>query len=266
MPSAQSNGGGSGSRGTEIRSVAKASQILIFLAEEGTGRTATQLAVALGIPTPTTHHLLNTLVQAGLLAKDDARQYWLGPRVGLLVDSYMRRMAPPEHLIGSLHALAEETGETSYVSAWRDGEIVVLSTVEGTQAVRVAGLHRGFRGFAHARASGKLLLAYEEADTRQAYLRRHPPVAITPHTIAEVEKLEQEFGAIRDRGYAEDDEEYREGVSCLAAPVMSGSAVIAAFAVAVPTERLARVHDDVVAALLRATRRADSGLVPTSTI
>jgi len=71
----------------------------------------------------------------------------------------------------ALRRLAERTGETAYVSGWMHDDVIVLSTVEGSQAVRVAGLHRGSQGGAHARASGKLLLSYASPEVVENYLK-----------------------------------------------------------------------------------------------
>ena len=170
---------------TRIRSVAKAIQILMFLSEENEGATARGVAEALGLPVATAHHLLNTLQAEGMLAKDSFRRFHLGPAVGALTDAFSRRPAPPEYLIEPLRDLAAETGETAYLSGWQHDEAVVLATVEGSHAVHVKGLHTGFTGFTHARASGKLFLAFADPEVREGYLARGPLEARTPHTIVD---------------------------------------------------------------------------------
>ena len=64
---------------TTIRSVARASRILVQLGEQPDGRTAKEVAVALELPLPTTYHLLGTLVAEGFVTKDSRRRYRLGP-------------------------------------------------------------------------------------------------------------------------------------------------------------------------------------------
>src|SRR5919199_1495900 len=140
---------------TRIRSVSRAVEILLFMSEQPEGRTAKETALALRMPVATTYHLLNTLADDGMLAKDAKRQYHLGPKIGALADAFLRQLTPPDYLLAPLRRVAEATGETAYVSGWRHGEIVVLASVEGSHAVRVSNLHVGFAGYAHARASGK---------------------------------------------------------------------------------------------------------------
>ncbi|HEY1854593.1 MAG TPA: IclR family transcriptional regulator [Solirubrobacterales bacterium] len=243
-------------RRTGVRSVVKAVQLLRFVAEESVPATATEIAKALGLPTPTAYHLLNTLVAEGLLAKNDARRYTLGPTVGLLADGFLNRIAPPRYLLGPLQDLADETGETAYLSGWRDGEIVVLRTVEGNHPVHVMGLRVGYVGAAHARATGKLLLAFASEGVRGSYLETHALERYTDSTIVEPEQLEEELTRIVRRGYALEEEEFSEGVSCIAAPVhLYGEAaggLVGAFTLAVPTDRFDRNFEELVAALLRA--------------
>ena len=223
--------------GTQIQSVARASRILVFLARQGDGRTATETATALQIAVPTVYHLLNTLVAEGLVAKDSRRRYHLGPQIGLLSDAFRNELAPPEYLLGPLHRLSQSTGETVYLSAWRHGDIVVLACIEGDGPVRVRGPHIGMSGFAHARASGKLLLAFAPAAEREAYLRTHTLERLTPRTVVDPDKLAAELELTSRRGYALDVEEFREDVRCVAAPVLERGAVTAAYTISTPANR-----------------------------
>ena len=89
----------------------------------------------------------------------------------------------PERYLKALNYLADTTGETAYLSAWRRGEIVVLATVEGSQAVRVVGLTAGYSENIHARASGKLLLAYSPEETREQTVKSLVLRRLTDATI-----------------------------------------------------------------------------------
>jgi DNA-binding IclR family transcriptional regulator len=233
---------------------------LLFAEREG--RTAKEVAVALELAVPTCHHLLNTLLGEGLLTKDSRRQYHLGPTVGALSDAFLRRIAPQEQLVAELRRLAQETGETGYLSGWQNDEVVVLASVEGTHAVRVAGLHVGFTGDAHARSSGKLLLALASEPLRERYLRSHPLAHLTRHTIVQRDMLESEFARIRQSGHAFDDEEFREGVACVSAPVIDDGVISAAFTVSAPVERFRERRRELVDAVLAAAHAVSSTPVP----
>src|SRR5207253_3002291 len=109
----------------------------------------------------------------------------------------MRQFTPPDYLVGPLRRLAEVSGETAYVGCWRQNRIAVLATVEGRNAVRVSGVHIGFAGAGHARASGKVLLAFAPDSVREAYLLENPVVAVTPRTIVEPTELRLELERTR---------------------------------------------------------------------
>jgi IclR family transcriptional regulator, acetate operon repressor len=243
---------------TRIRSVSRGARILLLVAEREEC-TAKEIANALGLPVPTCYHLLSTLVDAGLLAKNTRRQYHLGSGVGSLADAYLSRLAPSEHVLRELHALAEKTGETALVSAWRGGEVTVLASVEGHTAVRVAGLHVGYTGYGHARSSGKLLLALAPTAACEAYLRSHPLERLTRHTIVQKSRLRSELGRIRRLGYAVDEEEFREGVACVSAPVVENGVAVAALTVSAPVERYRLRLEEFRDAVLAAAAAAGSG-------
>jgi IclR family acetate operon transcriptional repressor len=243
---------------TQIQSVSRAARILLYVAEQPEPPTAKQVSNDFGFPLPTTYHLLNTLVAEGLLTKDSGRRFRVGAHVGLLSDAFHRELSVPEYLLLPLRELAERTGETTYVSGWRGGEIVVLASMEGRQAVRVSGLYSGFSGHAHARASGKLLLALAGSERRSVYLDCHPLERATENTIVDHAELDKEFKRIRRRGYSTDEEEFRAGVAGISAPVRRGDSPIAALTVSPPIERFRKNRGELVAAVLETTETASS--------
>jgi IclR family transcriptional regulator, acetate operon repressor len=241
---------------TVIRSAVRVSRILAHVAEQPGGSSAKELAAALDLSLPTAYHLLGTLVAEGLLAKDGQRRYRLGPMAGRIADAYARQFAPPEHLVQPLHRLAAATSETAYLATWRAGRVAVLASVEGQNAVRVSGVRLGFADAAHARASGKALLAFAPEAARRTYLVANPLVAVTPRTIVDPHEFELELERIRLRGYAVDEEEFREGVACAAAPLLDGGRAVAAFSISAPTERFRQNRDELVAQVIAAGEEA----------
>jgi DNA-binding IclR family transcriptional regulator len=239
-----------GSTKTRIQSVARAAQVLMWVAGQPHGATAKEIATSQGLALPTTYHLLNTLADEGLLAKDVHRRYILGRGTAILAQAYLRGKAVPETLLQALRDLARRTEETSYLADWGENDIRVLATVEGSQMVRVAEVGSGPYEHGHARANGKVLLAFAQPEVRAEYLRTHPPVPLTKNTIIDANKIERELAQIRDRGYAYDEEEFAPGVSCIAAPLLHNGQLVASLSISVPTERFLRRRADLTAALL----------------
>jgi IclR family transcriptional regulator, acetate operon repressor len=241
---------------TAIRSVSRAARILVHLGEQQESRSAKEIASALGLALPTAYHLLGTLVNEGLLTKDSGRQYQLGPALAALSDAYMRQFTPPDYLVGPLRELAETSGETAYVGCWRQNRLAVLASVEGRNAVRVSGVHVGFAGAAHARASGKVLLAFAPDALRESYLLENALEPVTRRTIVEPGELRLELERTRLRGYALDEEEFREGVACVAAPLLDRGFPVAAYSLSAPVERFRRRREELIDLVVDAARQA----------
>jgi len=238
---------------TRIQSVARASRILLWVADQPHGASAKEVAASQGLAVPTTYHLLNTLLDEGLLAKDVRGHYILGRSSAILAQSYLRGKSVPDSLLRGLRSLTMRTGETGYLADWGEHDIRVLASVEGNQMVRVAEVGSGPYEHGHARANGKVLLAYARPEVREAYLRAHPLVPVTPATITDPASLERELEQIVQRGFGYDEEEFATGVSCVAAPVLHRGQLVAALGLSVPTERFRLRRAELTSVLLEVT-------------
>jgi IclR family acetate operon transcriptional repressor len=234
-----------------VQSAARTVGILLAIAQTQDGLTTKEISERVGIGRQATYHLLHTLSATGMVTRDDGNRYVLGLRVGTLAEGFARQLAPSERLAPIVRALARETGETSYASGWWNGEIMTLCFAPGTNPVQAAHVPQGYVGNAHARASGKLLLAMANEPTRDAYLGKHKLNRLTPNTITSQSALRQEFETIRERGYAIDEEEFAVGLSCVAAPFDHGYSPFV-LAVSGPTERVDMHRDEYLESLRRA--------------
>ena len=232
---------------TQIQSVHRAATVLELVAGNG-GMRASQIARRLDVPLPTVFHLLSTLTDVGLLDKLDDRRYQLGPMTGLLAEAYAAQVSAPEHLHARLQEMAERTGETAYLSVWRRGDATLLSIVEGRRAVRVSGLHLGYSGATHARASGKVLLTFSGPTALDEYLEHHELTnpSTTPRALRAV------IERTRRDGYAVDEEEFAEGVSCVAAPITDGRM---AMGISAPSERFRENREELIELVLEITSK-----------
>lgn len=237
-------------RPTRIRSVRRAAVVLEYVATVPGGCTATAAAETLDVPVPTAYHLLNTLVDTGLLMKDERRRYRLGAKVGLLAEAFLAQVSAPAYLVDRLRDLADYTAETAYLSAWRRNDAVLLQIVEGQRAVRVSGLHLGYSGATHVRASGKVLLAYGRAGILDDYVRTHDVDAVA---------LRANIELVRRAGYAIDEEEFAEGVACIAAPVADGTM---ALGISVPVERYRAMRAELVETVIAVAGSAVAPQLP----
>lgn len=227
--------------------------LLVAVAESEEGLTAKSLADRFGLSLPTTYHLLTTLWAEGMLIKDQHRVFKLGPRAAIVAEGYQRLQTVPSSYRRALDYVVAETGETAYLSAWRGMSVKVLETREGQHAVRVVGLaSAGYSSHLHARASGKLLLAFASSEHREQVLESIDFVQLTPNTVKNAETLREELDVIRRERLAFDRQEFQLGVDCVSAPIMSGDRVDACITVSSPSPRFAETRGDIVGALQKA--------------
>lgn len=95
--------------------------MLLAVASTDDGLTVKEVASRFDVSTPTAYHLLNTLVHERLLYKGRNKRYVLGPGASVIAGAYNRQNPIPERYSNALNALAEESGETAYLSAWQNG-------------------------------------------------------------------------------------------------------------------------------------------------
>ena len=246
------------SAGTRVQSVARAAKVLLAAAaRDGVG--PTEAAAAAGCSVPAAHHLLSTLRDEGLLVQNARRRFVIGPAAAVLAEAWGRSDRVPEFLLRALRELASGTGETAYLAVWRNDAIRVIAALDGSQAVRVAGTELGPYEHPHARATGKLLLAFADAGRRRAALGDPPYEALTPQTTTDPARLADELERIRTAGWSEDHEEFAAGVSCVAAPVIVAGVVVASLCVSAPTLRFTAGEAALRDAVLRAAAVAAHG-------
>lgn len=242
---------GAGTRGVgsrksvRIQSVARSVQLLMLVARHRTDGSGKALAEAAELSVPTAHHLLSTLVSEGMLSRGPHARYELGPLAAELSEAVQHDRKPPAYLLSGLEELVGCTRETCYIAAWRQGEIKLLASMPGSQAVQVA-VPTDVYSDAHARASGKLFLAYASAEDRETFLKAHPLRSITAKTITDRQDLDAELARVLEAGFAIDEEEFEEEVCCASVPVLSEGALLAAYSMSVPAQRWEKQKSDLI--------------------
>jgi len=237
-----------------VKAVVKATSLLLRIADAPEGLSVADAAREVGIPLNTAYHLINTLLTEGFLSRDSSRRYRIGPRVATLAVAYSR-IGPPDRLLAEVRELAATSGETAYLSSWRDGEVVALATIEGSNTVRVGGIHTELRGAEHARASGKLMLAYLNPVELESYLVDRILERLTPATVVDEQQLRSQLLTIRKVGYALEEAEFVDGVGCVSAPILEGSTCTGCITVSAPVERYKREQSRLIAATVAAGKR-----------
>ena len=217
-------------------SVRKAFDILTAISNGQREMTATQVAAATDMTVATAHRFLITLEELGALVRSDSNRFQLGLLLFDLGQRVERHKVLTEAAQPHLETLAE-----------RLREAVKLSVLGGDHAVTVAKRDAGrslqismpMRVPAHCSAAGKVLLAGLPEIERDKMLATMTLVAMTARTHTDRTALRAELTRVDGQGYAIDDGELEEGLSCLAVPVHDAAGrVVAALSVSAPSTRL----------------------------
>ena len=239
-------------RRPRVQSVARAAAILFAVAGGEHGLSRKDISRVAGLSTQTTYHLLHTLSEAGLVTRGDNGHYVLGLRIGSLAEGFRRQLGGASQIAALVRAIARDTGETTYAAKWINGEVVSVDIVRGRHHIHALELPPGFAEDAHARAGGKVLLAFATDEMREEYFRTHSLRRRTPNTTISIKALNSQFDAIRSQHYAVENEEFAPGLSCVGVPLDKGISPYA-IGVSAPTERFSANFDSYLQTLRKFT-------------
>ena len=227
------------SRGPIIQSLQRGLGILEIVAKNGRGVTMAEVSREIGLHTSTTFHLLRTLATLGYLAQDESsKRYHLGSKVFHLAASAWTEVQLSKAAKPFLAEMAHQTGETSHLAILERGEAIVIDKIDGGGPVRLTE-RVGYPRPAHATAIGKVLLTHLPEAEKKTFLQTGEFRPLTPKTITAGPILAQELERVRRQGYAFDDEEFAQGIRCLAAPVRNFTGhVVAAIGISGPVWRV----------------------------
>ncbi len=217
-----------------VQSIARAFDLLETMADLGGIVSLSQLASRSGLPVPTIHRLIRTLVDLGYVRQEPSREYALGPRLVRLGESASR-------LLGTwatpyLQRVVDAIGESANLAMLDGHQVVYAAQVPGRHAMRMF-TEVGRRAGIHSTAVGKAMLAALPAKRAAEVLRQSGLPPQTEHTITTLAAMDRELEDIRLRGYAIDDGEQEIGVRCVAV-ALPGDPTRAAISISGPSTRM----------------------------
>jgi IclR family transcriptional regulator, acetate operon repressor len=217
-----------------VQSIARTFDLLELMADFGGIVGVSQLAARSGLPLPTIHRLIRTLVDLGYVRQQPSREYALGPRLVRLGEGASRLLG--DWATPHLQALVDALGESANLAMLDDDQVVYTAQAQGSHSMRMF-TEVGRRAWVHCTAVGKAMLADLPAERVRDMVRRSGMPAQTPRTITSMRALSHELARIREQGFAIDDEEQELGVRCIAV-VLPGSPSRAAVSISGPSPRM----------------------------
>lgn len=198
----------------------KASRILRLLGSAGSaGATTSAVATECRLSRPTTHRILTALTAEGLVDRDAETGRWLtGPELFLLGATAAERYDVTQFADDILGDLAEQTGESAFLSARRGLETVCLAHREGSFPLRSHVLYEGIRFPLGVASAGLVVLAHLPPEESHDYIQR---VDLTRDWGRSHSKraLTARVAQTREAGYAVNPGLLVEGSWGVAAPV-----------------------------------------------
>lgn len=153
--------------------ITRVAAILRAVGRERGGVTTTAVARATDIPRATTHRMLTALADQGLIDREAGTGLWfLGPEIYLLGSVSTSRYDAAPVADDLLRALADDTGESAFLSARRGWETVCVSAIEGSFPLRSHVLYPGSRFPLGIASAGLVVLAHLPEGETQEYLHR----------------------------------------------------------------------------------------------
>lgn len=237
-----------------VKSAERTVRILEALAAAPSRLTISELQERMGYPRSSLHALIRTLRELKWVEADDAGlRFGVGPHALLSGTAYLDRDPALPYAYETLEDLRSEIGHTIHYARRNDWDVLYLASRESRGSVRVVS-RVGRRLPVHITALGQALLAEltpgEVAELLPAELEKY-----TPHTITERPAFYAMLEQVRTRGYAVEQEQGTEGISCVAAAVRYRIPATDAISCSMRAELADDEIDHVAAALCEHTQR-----------
>jgi DNA-binding IclR family transcriptional regulator len=225
-----------------VQSVQRALRVLNLFTLPRPEWSVGDIARALKLNKSVVSRLLMTMAREGYVVQDPTtKRYSIGAQAFAVGSTYRPFTALDKVLHPIMEQLAQESGHSTSVGVPSGRVFTIISTVQGTNSVRVA-FEVGQRPYYHSAAIGKLLLASMCDDDVRAIVGPNPLPKVTRFTIDRVEDVLAELERIRASGVSISDQESIVGVGAVAASIANASgACVAGISVVYPSHLVAAV-------------------------
>jgi len=194
-----------------------------------------------GISKPSSHRLVNFLVECGYAQRHPILTGYIpGKNLLLLAHQVLSNRTASRPQMIHIERLVSRVNETVNVGALIGNHVVYHDRVEASWPL---GLHfeAGSKVPMHCTSIGKLMLALNTKRNVEVLLSEYVLQRYTRNTIINSPDLLRELEKIKSQDFSVDDQEFMDGVCCLAVPLRtSDGLVFAGMAVSAPEARLSR--------------------------
>ncbi|MFH0924481.1 MAG: IclR family transcriptional regulator [bacterium] len=240
-----------------VKAVINALDVLeVFIGKEeeiGVG----ELSRRLDLPKNKIFRLLSTLKERGFVEQNKVTEkYRLGLKVFELGQAYKSKLGLLKLAHPILVNLSVSCDESVYMAVLDGIEVVYVDMEETTKPLRIVP-HLGSRAPVYCTAIGKIQLAFRDVEEREGIVKKMRLETKTKNTITDIRKLTKQLLEIIKKGYALDNEEFEEGVKCVAVPIRDyNNAVVAGICISGPSVRMSekRIKNELLKLILDASQ------------
>ncbi|MEI3606006.1 IclR family transcriptional regulator [Pseudogracilibacillus sp. SE30717A] len=179
-----------------------------------------EIAEKLNLSRSTTHHLIKTLCNKGVLMRDGSRKYRLGWKIIDWNNGVMFQYDIYNKALPLVKGLTEQFRGTAHIGMYDKGDVIFVLRISSKEADFVPTF-LGDRKPAHSTSTGKVLLAFNRTYLQETISRGLSKQG--PNTITEVNALKRELEIVQEKGYSISNNENDTSTYAIAAPIQSYS-------------------------------------------
>jgi IclR family pca regulon transcriptional regulator len=225
-----------------VTALARGLAVLLALSDKKRRMSIAQVSYRTGIPRAAARRSLHTLAKLGFVAADDARRYYLRPRVLSFSHAYLSASQLAVLAQPILDRLGESLREACSLGILDGDEIVYLARSASSRIMSPA-LNVGRRLPAYCTSIGQVLLAHLPPDELNDYLARVKFYPYTEHTLTSLPKLREVLKTVRETGFAFASQQMEPRFCTIAVPVRDSAGHYVAGINVILQGRLASAED-----------------------
>ncbi len=212
------------SRKYVIPAVEKTFAILEFFATDGGAHSISEMSRLMKLPLSSINTLLRSLEYCGYLTREGETRgaFRLSGKILALAHRAQGQINLAAIAGPSLDSVRDDTGLTAILAVLEGDHVVYLVKSQGVTQVQL-NAYVGKSLPLHCSTTGRAILAYLPPAESDVLLRSIKLRRMTPYTITSKAELRADLERIRQRGYAEDKEQYARGIQAVGAPVFDHS-------------------------------------------
>jgi DNA-binding IclR family transcriptional regulator len=224
------------------RSVDRACAVMSAFSIDEPALALAELARRVELPKPTVYRLVSSLVARGFMVQGSDSRYGLGVKLMECGAVVRENLDVVVHCADVIDQMAAATAETVLVTVadWATHEVVLVARRDSPHMLSVVSPVGRRMKLPPGGALARALLSGLTPQEAASIIGRLPLTASTPKTHVSKRVLLRDLEQARALGYAAEQDEYIDGVSGVAVPVIfEGARPQAALGVVGPTSRVA---------------------------